>query len=440
VQTVWLKRLIWIYFFLLLFEGALRRWIFPQLAGPLLLIREPVAIGIIFLAFRQGVLQRTPLLWAGMATGILSFLLTMIAGHGNLFVGLYGLRIFLLHLPIIFIIGRVFNLLDVWKLGRILCIISIPMTGLIAAQFFLPQSHLVNIGIGGEGTAGFSGAEGRFRPPGTFSFILGLTQFYALAAVFLAAGTLHGKLRPWWFAAMICLILAVPFSISRTLLFHVLGTLAVLFVIGVTSPRLSSRLIGATLVIGILALFVVATPAFKQAMPAFSSRFEAASKSEGGLEGTLIDRFLGGMWGALTGANEVPLLGYGIGLGTNAGAALATGKRAFLITEGEWGRVIGEMGPFLGLAFIGVRVLISVAMIKTAIWSWRKGNVIPMLIASVAVLWVAQGNFAQPTSLGFSVLAGGLALAAARLPDAHKELSKGKKESPDAKVSSHSPG
>ncbi len=38
-----LKKLFWAYFLLLIFEGALRKWILPQFSAPLLLVRDPIA-------------------------------------------------------------------------------------------------------------------------------------------------------------------------------------------------------------------------------------------------------------------------------------------------------------------------------------------------------------------------------------------------------------
>ena len=35
-----LKRLIWVYFILLVFEGALRKWFLPGLSTPLLIVRD----------------------------------------------------------------------------------------------------------------------------------------------------------------------------------------------------------------------------------------------------------------------------------------------------------------------------------------------------------------------------------------------------------------
>ena len=35
-----IKQMIWLYFFLLIFEGALRKWFLPFLATPLLVVRD----------------------------------------------------------------------------------------------------------------------------------------------------------------------------------------------------------------------------------------------------------------------------------------------------------------------------------------------------------------------------------------------------------------
>lgn len=415
-----LKQLIWLYFWLLIFEGALRRWILPSLSAPLLLIREPIAIAILVLGLQAGLLRRLPLLMTGSAVTVMSLLLTMLFAHRNLVVALYGARIMLLHFPLIFVIARVFQLPDVLRMGRACAFLAIPMTSLIAAQFLLPQSHLVNIGIGGEGTAGFGSNTDRFRPPGTFSFTLGVTQFYSLVGAFIIAfGTLRGFTRKWWWiAATIATSVAVPLSISRGLFFQLLVTAVVLVAAGGLNARLAPRIVLGCAAIAISVWAATFIPTFDTAVAAFIQRFASASDSEGGFEGVFVDRFLGGLWSALANAHTLPIAGLGLGLGTNAGAQISTGERAFLVAEGEWLRIVGEMGPLLGLALIGIRVSLAVGILQHAFRSWRAANPVPLLLGSVAALWVAQGNWAQPTALGFSVLAGGLALAANRRPQA----------------------
>ena len=50
-----IKKLIWAYFLLLLFEGALRKWFLPGLSQGLLIIRDPLVILIYYLSYTKGV-------------------------------------------------------------------------------------------------------------------------------------------------------------------------------------------------------------------------------------------------------------------------------------------------------------------------------------------------------------------------------------------------
>ena len=103
--------------------------------------------------------------------------LAVTVGHGSLLGAAYGLRIYLLHYPLIFLFPMVFDRADAWKFAKVMLLVAIPMTLLLGFQHYLPQTHWVNLGVGGTGSAGFGGALGRFRPPGTFSFISGVSMF-----------------------------------------------------------------------------------------------------------------------------------------------------------------------------------------------------------------------------------------------------------------------
>ena len=125
-----------------------------------------------------------------------------------------------------------------------------------------------------------------------------------------------------------------------------------------------------------------------------------------------MDRFVGGMAGAVLNAPNIPFFGYGIGMGTNVGAILISGDRRFLISEEEWGRIIGELGLLLGFIIIFIRVSFCLHVLKKGIKELRNGNTLPWMLLSCAFINVWQGGWAQPTSLGFATLEGGLILAA----------------------------
>jgi len=405
---------IWLYFFLLLFEGALRKWVFPGLATPLLIVRSPLAIWILFRAWQAGFFPLNGyVLTMSVAAGF-SFIATMLLGHGDPVVAAYGLRIFLLHFPLIFVIGQVFSHKDVVKLGKIVLYISIPMILIIALQFFSPQSAWINEGVGGTGSAGFGGALGFYRPSGTFSFTNGNTLFWSLSAPFV----IYFWLVPRQFnrlilaAATAALLLAIPFSISRALLLQIGITMFFALFILMRNPNYLSRALVASVGIVLLIILFSDTDMVQTGMEVLTARFESASRAEGGLvEGTIVDRFLGGLIGAITNSGDIPLLGYGMGMGTQAGAQLLTGETGYLIAEGEWGRLIGEMGLFLGLLVIGVRLLLVFKMGLFSLYEIGKRNILPWLLFSFGGITILVGQLAQPTALGFFTLIGGLILS-----------------------------
>ncbi len=216
-ELLWARRLTWLYFWLLILEGALRKWAFPTLADPLLLIRDPLVLLIYFLA---GTRRRFPMNGFIFASVILAACLGVSAllwGHGNLWVALYGLRTDFLHLPLIFVIPEIFSLDDVKNFGRAILWASMPMTLLVALQFLSSPESLLNVAVGGTPSQ-LQGALGHVRPAGTFSFVTGTANFLAFQTVFIAAFFIAGECKLLRTASLVCLIFALICSVSRSAL------------------------------------------------------------------------------------------------------------------------------------------------------------------------------------------------------------------------------
>jgi hypothetical protein len=412
-----LKKGIWVYFFLIIFEGALRKWGLPSLATPLLLVRDPVALWLLIKTMRVGLLPANIYLKAMIAVSMVGIFTTLFLGHGNLAVTLFGARILLLHFPLIFVIGNVFDREDVENMGKVIVFLTFPMAILTALQFYSSQSAWVNRGIGGDmAGAGFSGAMGYFRPSGTFSFTNGNSLFFSLAAGFILYFWLDAKKinKITLSMATLGLLLAIPLSISRALLFSCVVSV-VFAVIGMfRNPKLLGRLalIG---IIGFLSVSVLSqTKYFQTSIEVFTDRFNIANEAEGGTSGVIGDRYIGGMLSSITGSDNVPFFGYGMGMGTNVGAMLLSGKTTYLIAEGEWGRLIGESGALLGILIIFIRLALVAKMGFLSFKKLNSGDLLPWMILSFGVLNIPQGQWAQPTSLGFAVLSGGLIIACFR--------------------------
>jgi hypothetical protein len=414
-----LKLGIWAYFMLLIFEGALRKWVLPALSQPLLIIRDPLALWLLLVANWRGLLSFNIYIAGMIFLGIAGVFTALLVGHGNFPVAVYGARILVLHFPIIFVIGRVFNREDVIKMGKMTLLISIPMAVLIALQFYSPQSAWVNKAVGGgdEG-AGFAGTIDYFRPPATFSFTNGTTLFFGFVAPFVFYFWLNpkGVNKIILIGATLSLLSSIPLSISRALFFQV--GISIVFTIMAISrkPEYIGKMI-VVLVAGAISLAILSNVSyFKTATGAFTERFTGANETEGGVKGVLGDRYLGGMLQGITGSADRPFWGLGLGIGTSVGGSLLLKQAGLQLGEDEWQRVIGEMGLLMGLSVIFLRLGICIKIASAAYRRLSSGDLLPWLLLSFCLLNVPQGQWGQPTSLGFGVLIGGLTLASLRRP------------------------
>jgi hypothetical protein len=375
-----LKNGVWAYFLLLIFEGAFRKWFLPGLATPLLVVRDPLAIWILFKVWEQGILPKSGYMIGIFILGAVGMFTAVLFGHGSLPVAIYGARIWMVNFPLMFAIGKIMNREDVLKIGRMLLLISIPMAVLIAIQFYSPQTAWVNKGVGETESAGFSGAMGFFRPPGTFSFTSGNSLFFAFTGAFVVYFWLNPDINKIVLIfSSAAVIAAIPLSISRTLFFSV--GISVFFAVFATllNGKNAGKIIGAgfAIVIGLMILSQISF--FQTATEAFTSRFTNANESEGGLQGTIGDRYFGGMISAITNSLSQPFFGFGIGMGTNVGSMLLTGGTVFLISEEEWGRIIGEMGALMGTCVIFIRVGLSLKLLFHGYKRMIDGDLLPWL-------------------------------------------------------------
>jgi len=110
---------------------------------------------------------------------------------------------------------------------------------------------------------------------------------------------------------------------------------------------------------------------------------------------------------------DSPLLGVGLGAGTNAAAALE-GTRGFRWGEGEWPRVIFEAGPILGLLYLIWRVWITLAVGRAALRVSGSSVLLPLLLWGAGAASLLNGQWGQTSIQGFGVFTLGLTLAAGR--------------------------
>jgi len=413
-----IRRLIWLYFWFLLFEGVLRKWVLPQFTAPLLIVRDPLVIGAYLLAlkggmFPKGIFTKTiiSLAFISFLGGLLPLFTSDTNFYTSLIVAIYGLHSNFLHLPFIFLIPKVFSLEDVKKLGWWVLLLAVPMGILMVYQFSSSPDDFINRGAGLEAGQVLS-ALGRVRPAGLFSYNTGAAQYFSLVASFMLYGLFQSKIYPNWLlsAAGLNLALALAVSGSRTAVASVgvvLLSAMVIFLIKLSLVGKSYRLLALMVVVG---FGVKHIPLFDQGIEVLRTRIEGANSVEAS-EGGIVGRFLSEFLKPFSLINQIPPLGYGLGVGTSAGSTLLTGKPAYLLGEGDWERVVMESGSVLGFLYILLRIGLVVWIGRLCVQSASTGKVLPLLIFASCTLIILSGQFGQPTTLGFAILGGGLCLA-----------------------------
>jgi hypothetical protein len=420
-DTRLIRQIIWLYLILWLVEGGLRRWFLPGLAGPLLLIRDPLVVAIYCLAIAKNIFPFNAFVVSGAFLAILTFFNAVELGHGNAYVALYGVRCDFLHVPLIFIMGRVLTQKDILAMAKVAVWIAVPYTALLVAQFYEPQSAWVNRGVGGslEG-AGFDGALDRFRPPGTFSFISGPAHLYPILTACWFTLLLTRKLPVWlMLASGISILLAVPISISRTLFIGVVIVAIVGLIAMMVGGRFSIKLALQVTVAAILIPLIAAQSlAFKDGMEAFGARWEDATTDQGGFKGAIVDRMLKDLFGAF---GDVQGSGCGTGFSTNVGQQLVTQRVGFGAAEAEWGRLLYDNGFVWGGMLVVYRIGLACLLVVAGLKAWRHRSPFGLIFASACLVNVLTGQWGQATSLGSSIIGGGLALAASNTETAMPE-------------------
>lgn len=416
-KLLWLKRWIWFYFWLLIFEGALRKWFLRPLNGPLLIVRDPVVLIIYYQAYRCGKFNAKTM-WPFALLSLLIVplaIMQIVTGIESIWIALYGLRSYLLHLPLVVVMAETLTAKDIRRFGRWLLLLAVPMGALIIAQYYAPASSWLNAGAG-ERAGQIVSAGGHIRPAATFSYGIGAQLYVILAGIFLLDAVAQKRLYPLWLLASAALAITVstPALGSRTVIFTFAAMAIFMFIAGMNSVASLSRLVRLSVFLLALALLVTRLPFFADASATLGTRFSQASESEGSTEDVMQLRIVGVFERGFESAGVTSWIGNGIGMGSNFAAVLTTGNRSFLLGETEWERIVLEFGPIFGLMFLGVRVFAAIYIVVQASRALRRNNLLPWLLLPFVAPALVLYNFEMPTNLGFIVFGAGVCLAAAQ--------------------------
>ena len=414
-----LKKLFWLYFLLLIFEGALRKWVLPGLSAPLLLVRDPVAMLIIVEAYRK---NKWPERWS-VVIGVLTCalvglcVLQVTLGDNSWIAAVYGLRSYLLPFPVAFIMGENLDAEDLRKFGVATLWIMLPLAALEAAQYLAPQGSFLNVGAY-KGAEQIQYAEEHVRASGTFSFVAGPTFYNAscggisflwpdarevrqeVVAMGLSVrtGSVGSGRRVPHSGGRIgrCCGLRGNCRNVRSITIHQGGQ---------DSPPAPGRLLPG-----------LAPASFLSGLPdppiAVSQRVQL---HEGGIRHAVEQRTSGSIAAMVvkTDFSSNPI-GIGMGRGAAAVTALATGKAQFIAGEYEFIREMTELGPFPGIAFSLFRFLLALSLTFSAIKCAQRKEPLALLLVTPLFATLCFGTLEQPTDQGFMVICVAFAIAAIR--------------------------
>lgn len=439
----WMVRLVFAAYWLLIFEGALRKWGIPQLEQLFFFSRIPLVLLLYWIAFyyRRWPPTTAPLLIFYVFAAVVTLLIPiqfLMGDYGRRYVILaaYGWTNYLFYIPLAFLIAREFRQEDLWRLARHTMWIAIAAVPVVMLQFTSPPDSVINMGAGEDEAnqfAGLGAALGTVRPSGFFTSTLGQQMFLASASAMALAAFLQRKntrmIRPlllWLGTAAI--VVMILFSQSRGLFLTVGIILAAAATAGLLTGR--KRVIVRTIiwpvVLSVAAAFLWPV-LFPDAFEVFMTRWANAWQSESYLfQYGIFSRALYNFYSFVYYMNDTPVFGYILGLGGNAAGQLEWVQKpqAAFVWQGygawaehAWERHIIELGPALGLICIALRIWLAAWLGLKAVRATRfSGDPLPLtLFGFVGLLLVYSHITGHGSVNGYCWLFVGFCLAAVKI-------------------------
>lgn len=409
------KKAFWIYLFLLIIEGAMRKCFMPGLSNLWFMCREPIVIWIV-ISSMNGRYLKSNLAKGFMAIGAVTLFSAITMGHHSIPIALYGFRIWFFHIPFIFIMSQRLNRTDLIKIMQFLCIVFIPMTVLYVLQFLTPPNNIINAAVGGEVAEGTGTANGAVRPPGTFAYCLGSSYYNPIVTCIFAVVMFSNNYRKQILEFKLgfpilttCVVLTLITSVSRGTILQ--SAITILFVsLIMTFAKIGNSFFKVLFSLLCLMLLIFIISKIKVGdmylLDPVINRFTTAAEHEGGTSGIFLSRILEPyiFWHNMGEVADIPFMGYGIGFGSNFAAKAFTGGAWML---GEWSSqiVYAEMGILFGAIVFFMRTCYPIKLFFKSMKTLKKNHdILPITLWTLSLQYFANGNINVVYSLGFIVI------------------------------------
>jgi hypothetical protein len=360
-----------LFFFLAVFDGALRKWVMPSQSLALFLLKDIVLAG----TFAFFMLNYSPTrLPNPVDNTILPLLLsiyiyivllqTFNLAQPNVAVRVLGLKSHLAYLPLVVMLPVVLSKLKRWKPEHLVLgymgLVAVPVMLVGIYQFSQPATSWVNQYVAATDYVATVG--GRPRVTGTFSYIAGMTSFMLFNTLLgfgiVVGGLMNRRHRLTLFGVVflaLCLVV-LPMSGSRGPVYF-----AVLLIGAISTLLLVRRRGGRVVLIGMLlaatvAGFVLTQTNLGEGWTALQERIETTDDEERRIEGMI----LGPIWGI----EHAGFFGYGVGSLHQAAPRLVPGASSASswvpagYVENATMRLIYELGSLGWLILVTLKIYV----------------------------------------------------------------------------------
>jgi hypothetical protein len=437
---IWMVRIIFVLYWLLIFTGALRKWGLPQLQKPLFFIAVPFTLWLYGISLMKNMWPRgfALLNFAYFLAGaaVLLIPVQMIIGHYGLRYGIlagYGWLNYFFYIPLTFIIAKEFTQDDVWRLLRHTLWIGIVSAPVVALQFMSPPNSHINAGdavSAGNQFHQLGSALGHIRPAGFFSSSIGLGLLIATLTIAVLYGWItsaqNAVARRWVLVlATMALLSMLAFSGNRGAFAQSGLVFAATAIAGIISNRRQLAIRAGLWPLLVVGFLVVLWPiVLPNAYDTFTTRWNQAAEASHFALGPF-GRALYGLYGWIYYLNT-PITGYLLGIATNAAARLSwvhmptayytwTGYGVWA-RESNWATHLVELGLVLGFGYILFRIWFTLWLL-IKVWKSTRRNHDPLalMLFSFAGEVIFMGSVTiQGTVNGYAWIFLGVTLAATK--------------------------
>jgi hypothetical protein len=348
------RALLLLYFILLIYDGALRKWLFPTYEKYIFFIKDFVFLSMLALSLYLLRTRKTLALPKWLKAVMLIYAFCVVANAINpnlpsLLIGGLGIKLHLMHMLLVLMLGILYEKIEgfIKDVTKILPILIIPVCLIGFAQVYAPQDSILNQAVRG-GLNSVPNMRDLTRASGTFSYVTGFGAFLIAAFSIALASNIPTKFKiNISLIVLIIVISSLPTNGSRAVLMSAAG-IGVLTIVGVIWKKLLEPKVAVKILsyLGVaITLVIIANPDPWQAL---LHRFLTSYHLPGETA-----RFHSGITNAFSFFSTAGLYGFGTGSASQLAPFLVSNVHPYswlpptvaqIGFEEESGRVVLELG------------------------------------------------------------------------------------------------